>query len=366
MKYLLLLIFCYSTLFAITGNNLSNRISIDGYSTDFTPDEYIFRDTLANCIDASLESSNDSKWGIYNDIRDIKVTWDNTYLYIAVDASSWGNNVMLFLDIYDDYGIKNMQDMNTWKRAFKFYNTNPDFFLATWDTNADPQFWAVRTGTQTLADEVPIEDFSSLNTGNLDRAMEAKIPWTTLYPEDSSLYTMQNYPSIKLLSVITSGSDYKSGPDVAPDNLSGMPSNADQAVILDNYVEILLDENGDGLPDIGVEPLKRVSFFKRPPVKPIPLKVLDVNFPNGKTFCPYRESINFSLTSNRVSPFYVQIFDVHGKYIADAQELLGAEQSWKWNGYDKNGKIVPFGVYILRFISDSNEVSHKEGIVVIK
>ena len=34
--------------------------------------------------------------------------------------------------------------------------------------------------------------------------------------------------------------------------------------------------------------------------------------------------------------------------------------------YKKNGNIVPFGVYILRFIADSGEVSHKEAVVAIK
>ena len=364
MKYFLLIFFSYSLLFAVTGHDLSNRIAIDGYSLDFTVDEYILGDTLSNCVDASLEPNNDSKWGNYNDVRQIKVTWDDSYLYVAVDACSWGNNVMLFIDVYDDYGIEDMSELNTWKRSFKFYNTNPDFFLATWDTNTDPQFWKIREGASTLADEESIEDFSSLNTGKLDRAMEAKIPWTTLYPEDSSQRTMQNYPAIKVLAVITSGSDYKSGPDVAPDNLAGMPSNADQSVILDNYAKIVIDEDGDGLPDIGIEPLNRISFFKRPPFNPVPLKILSVDFPNGKTFSPYREDITFSLTSNRVSIFYVQIFDMHGKYISNAEKV--ADQSWKWNGYDKSGKMVPFGVYILRFISDSNEVSHKEAVVVIK
>ncbi|RLC49075.1 MAG: hypothetical protein DRZ79_06460, partial [Candidatus Cloacimonadota bacterium] len=167
MKKIFFIIFVIGTFFgwAETSADLSSRIVIDGNSSDFTQDENILVDSLGNL----LELPNDSRWGEYNDVRQIKVTWDENNLYVAVDACSWDNNVMLFLDIYDDYGVWDMQELNTWKRAFKFYNLNPDFFLATWDTNNNPQFWKMREGSSLQADEVTIEDFSTFDTGNLDR-----------------------------------------------------------------------------------------------------------------------------------------------------------------------------------------------------
>ena len=128
-----------SVCFAVTGTDLSNRIIIDGFSDDFTIDEEILSDSLGNL----LESPADSYWGEYNDVKQIKVTWDASYLYLAVDACSWDNNVLLFIDIYDDYGIEDMSELNAWQRSFKFYNCNPDFFVGTWDTNDIPQFWKV-------------------------------------------------------------------------------------------------------------------------------------------------------------------------------------------------------------------------------
>ena len=68
--------------------------------------------------------------------------------------------------------------------------------------------------------------------------------------------------------------------------------------------------------------------------------------------------------SNRASEFLVEIFDVNGKFINDAENT--EPLSWKWNGKNENGNFVPFGIYILRFIADSGEVSHKEAVVVIK
>ena len=344
-----------SICFAITGEDLSNRIIIDGFSHDFTIDEEILTDSLGSL----LESPADSYWGEYNDIKQINVTWDASYLYLAVDACSWDNNVMLFIDIDDEYGIKDMSEVNAWQRSFKFYNWNPDFLVGTWDTNDIPQFWKVQEGGTMQVEQIPtIETLATFDTGNLEGAMEIKIAWEILEPNGRSIH------HIKLLSVITSGDDYSSGPDCAPDNLGGMANESGQMVVLDNYAEILIDNNGDG-PDMEVEPQKRTTFYKKPPFEAIPLLIYNVIFENGKTFAPsIEEEINFELVSNRPSEFSVEIFDVNGKFINYAEKYDDLE--WSWNGKNENGSFVPFGIYILRFIADSGEVSHREAVVVIK
>ena len=344
-----------SVCFAVTGTDLSNRIIIDGFSDDFTIDEEILSDSIGNL----LESPADSYWGEYNDVKQIKVTWDASYLYLAVDACSWGNNVMLFIDIYDDYGIKDMSEVNAWQRSFKFYNWNPDFFVGTWDTSDIPQFWKVQEGGTMQVEQIStIETLATFDTGNLEGAMEIKIAWEILEPNGRSIH------HIKLLSVITSGDDYSSGPDCAPDNLGGMANESGQMVVLDNYAEILIDNNGDG-PDMEVEPQKRTTFYKKPPFEAIPLLIYNVIFENGKTFAPsIEEEINFELVSNRGSEFTVEIFDINGKFIDYAKKSDDLE--WSWEGKNDNGNLVPFGIYILRFIADSGEVSHREAVVVIK
>ena len=349
-----------SVCFAVTGTDLSNRIIIDGFSDDFTIDEEILIDSIGNL----LESPADSYWGEYNDVKQIKVTWDASYLYLAVDACSWDNNVMLFIDIYDDYGIKDMSEVNAWQRSFKFYNCNPDFLVGTWDTNDSPQFWKVQEGGTMQVEQIPtIETSATFDTGNLAGAMEIKIDWGILFFDEE--HSLQYFPSNKLLSVITGGDDYAGSPDCAPNNLGGMANDAGQVVILDNYAEILIDADEDGLPDLNIEPQIQTTFFSNPRLPPTPLLIQDVIFSNGKTFSPsIEEEINFELVSNRASEFTVEIFDVNGKFINDAENT--EPLSWKWNGKNENGNFVPFGIYILRFIADSGEVSHKEAVVVIK
>ena len=359
-------LFSISVCFAVTGEDLSNRIIIDGFSYDFTNDEEILTDSLDNL----LESPADSYWGEYNDVKQMKVTWDTTYLYLAVDACSYDNNVLFFIDIYDDYGIEDMSELkdidghDTWRRSFKFYNLNPDFFVGTWDENGNPEFWKVNEhSSSSIKKNDEIETSDTFDTDNLAGAMEIKIAWEVLFFDEE--HSLQNFPRIKLLSVITGGDDYAGSPDCAPNNLGGMTNDSGQMVVLDNYAEILIDGNGDGLPDLNIEPQIRTTFFSDPTLPPIPLLIQEVIFFNGKTFAPSIEGeINFELVSNRVSEFTVEIFDINGKFINDAENT--EPLSWKWNGKNEKGNFVPFGIYILRFIADSGEVSHKEAVVVIK
>ncbi len=364
MQKLIFIIFStlISICFSQTEYDLSDRISIDGLSDDYTINEHILIDLDGNL----LESPVDSYWEEYNDVKQIKATWDASYLYVAVDACSWGNNVILFIDVDDSYGIQDMNLINAWQRSFKFYNINPDFFVGTWDTNDTPHFWKVKEGGSVEVQQIETSDTlstrtaASFDTGNLSGAMEIKIPWETLNTSNSSMQ------SVKLLSVITSPNDYTSGPDSAPDNLGGMSNELGQMVVLDNYVEVLVDEDGDG-PDIGVNPQERTSFYKQPPFESIPLLIQNVSFEGGKTFAPTKdENIVFELVTNRNVEFSVQIYDLNGKYIDTAHQINPDLLIWSWDGKNNNGKMVPFGIYILYFIASSGEVSHKEAVVVIK
>ena len=349
--------FFISICYSITDVDLSNRITIDGISDDFSSDERVLNDLSGNL----LESPLDSYWGEYNDVKEIKVTWDESYLYLAVDACSWGNNVMLFLDLYDDYGIQDMSEINAWQRSFQFYNLNPDFFVGTWDTNDTPQFWKVQEGGGMYVEQISsIETSASFNTGNLEGAMEIKIPWEVL------IFSNREIDKIKLVSVITSSDDFSSGPDSAPDNLGGMANDSGQMVVLDNYAEILVDSDQDGNPDFGIQPQAQTSFYKDPPFNPVPLLIQNVVFEEGKVFSPLvDQEIDFVLETNRSSDFKVQIFNLNGNFVDFADQSSNL-LSWSWDGRDQSGQLVPFGVYILYFIADSGELSHKEAVVVIK
>lgn len=366
-KYLLMFITLIPLmLLSETGGDIYDRFVLDGISDEFTEDEFVLMDTAG----VDLESDTDSYWGENNDIRQIKVTWDAEYLYVAVDACSWDNNVILYFDIYDDYGLKDQQDLNTWMRNFKFYNLNPDFFLATWDTNTNPQFWMIREGQSKMAEEINSEDYASFDTGQQGRSMEAIIPFSSLYYSESR--NMQNYPSIKIVALITAGGDYTSGPDCAPDNLGGMAQDSGQTVIIDNYAQILIDADGNGSPDTeGVEPFSRVSYLETPPVEAKPLDITKIEFPEGKGFNrQHEDSIKIRFYTNRLTQFYIDIYNMSGKKVGEAvrtgENIEDNYFDYEWNGIDQGGKSVPYGVYIVRVYSDSGEITRNEAFAVVK
>ena len=92
--------------------------------------------------------------------------------------------------------------------------------------------------------------------------MELKIPWTDLQ------VNQQPITSIKLLSLITSGDDFSGSPDCVPDKLGGMSNNSSQMIVLDNYVEIVIDADNDVNPDLGILPQARYTFYKTTTLSP--------------------------------------------------------------------------------------------------
>ncbi len=389
MRYILIFFILTSTfcLFAGSSQDIGERIQIDGYTNDWQTDEYLLMDADGN----SLEGANDSHWGEYNELTQVRATWDNEYLYLGVDGVCKENNVILFIDIYDDYGITDMTDLRAWQRAFQFYNLSPDFFIGTWDTNTAPQFWRVDEGSRTSvrhANEtsgesgtdavLPLTTAASFDGESRGRALEAKIRLDSLYY--NAKRRMENYPLIKILAVLTSGGDNQSGPDVAPDNIGGMSNDGNRIVIIDNYIEINIDSNGDGQADMNVSPASIRTFYMDPPLKANPLKMLSVNFPNGRTFAPTIGSIlAMDLTVNRsyeINPtlnsafFSYEIYNLDGELIgpAPSSDATRSNQEMKfvWDGRDFNSQIVPFGIYIVRFTAATGELSRKEAVVVVK
>jgi len=126
---------------AASARDLRQRIVIDGYTNDFTDDERVFGYNAT--VQESEEPSNDSVWGVNDDISQIRITWDSRYLYLAGEGRIWDNNMILFLDSTPGRGLGAMDSLNSWRRNFSFDTTGsfagqglaPDLFAATWDGN---------------------------------------------------------------------------------------------------------------------------------------------------------------------------------------------------------------------------------------
>ncbi|MBZ0269212.1 hypothetical protein K8I85_13745, partial [bacterium] len=369
---------------ARTALDLTDRMVIDGLTDEWESDESLLQ---TNDLDPGNpvreESLSDSKWGFNNDLNQIHVTWDASFLYVAVDAIIWDNNTILLFD-YKAGGMTAMTELNSWRRNFVFQGLRPDLFLATWDNNTQPQVWSVQPGSENSVSEQPAGSFQTAATfadGTQGRAMEAAIPWSIVFGEASTPTFLPSlgdtvWPipagidTLRVVAVLTAGGDGTGGPDSAPDNLQGHQEDSAQQVTIDNWINIVLDTDGDDIVDFDVDvrdaALQRMSFRVRPPVRGVRQEISDVRF-NAPIISPEQGGrLEFSVTlSPEVPPeedyrtvsMTAEVFNVAGDrvrtlYTAHTRPASSPVDDVmdKWDGRDDRGRMVEAGVYLLRLV----------------
>jgi len=394
----------------------SDSMVVDGFSKDFHPDEALFginasylRDGRP-CVSGGSppcpleEAKDDSQWGFFNDVNQIHVTWDAKFLYVAVDGITWNNNMMLFFDVTRrnpsprdlGAGLPDLVNVNAWRRNISFANGfAPDFFVATWDGNATPQLWtyqSLRTVNQTSgASFKTAATFSSNAEG---RAMEAAIPWSLVFPSDSTIVSPAygdtvplipaGFDTLRLAACITAGPDGSGSPDSAPDNFSGFQQDGSGA-LLDNYAIIPLDlrdaggqSQRDRVPDMPgpdqtftIDVKARTLFLQQPPIKGIRFSIADVRIEQGVVSPEQGRDLEFRIfldqrlsieeAEGRSVSVSAEIFDLRG----ERQRVLFNNQRFgvlalpdrlsRWDGRAADGHMVPGGIYVLRVLLEPGQ-----------
>lgn len=383
---------------AATARHLDDRMVIDGFTGDFTPDESVFG--FNDAAGAPEEGSADSKWGPDNDVQQIRITWDARYLYLAVEGVIFGNNTVLLLDVLPDRGIATMNNLNSWSRNVVFENGFfPDLFAATWDGNNSPRLLLHCGGLQVEEHQAGdlFRGSATFSQNQRGRAMELAIPWNTLFlgaytdttrcprgpgARDTVFQavgdTVSRIPrgaTIRLAALVVDKDNGFGGPDAAPDNTRGLSDQRSLLVSLDNYAVIELDRNDDtglggggpdGVADWDVEPRSRVSFPFRPPIVGIRFQLDELTLDRG-AFAPDRgQSTRFRFQvvpepdpgdpANQVRSMLLvaEVFDLRGRPIrtlyAENRPVLGYLDPARdrWDGRDQDGAIVPPGIYVIR------------------
>ena len=410
--------------FARTARDLSARMRIDGYTSEFVADdEIVFGVDTLRALPQEL--SDDSKWQ-NNELDQIHLTWDAHYLYAAVDGKIWGNNVVLFFDTVPDSGLASMASLNSWRRNVTFDTFarfpgdefRPDVFGATWDTNTDPKLVTYISGNQ-VDDRAVGSEFravASFDQANDGRAMEFAIPWRNVFaklgggPGTTDVYvnvggvgdTLRRLPpgvqSIKVGAFLTAGWDGSGGPDSAPDNLRGHTEDGNENVFLDNYATVWLDLNDDtglggggpdGFPDWNVSPYQRVTFRYPPPIVAARFSLADLWLerpafkPDQGDAIRFHVSIEPPLDRNdpvdvaRRVRFSANLYDASGRTVRnlfidrsvlamDADAELNAAGLTAWDGRDEHGRLVEPGIYILRVTIEPNFDRATRALVVVR
>ena len=380
---------------AETALDLSERLVIDGYSTEFADSEAVF--FFNEAAGLPEESTQDSEWGPFNDVGQIKITWDKDYLYLALDgyigSAPYHNNVILLLDVTNwspatstDDGMDGMTQLSAWRRNFVFSDDfTPDIFLATWDLNPLPQMWRYATVQDPDLKQVPADSFSTVATfeqSSPGRSMEAAIPWSIFFFEESAQVTREELgdgpvwsipegmDTLRFAAVITGGADGTGGPDSAPDNFGGHTTEGSDQVLIDNYAILPLD-GGDavnGVPDFGVEPRARLSFKRRPPIRGVVFEVEGLSFERAVVSPEENLPLEFSIRLDpaisadeafRTVQLTARIYDNLGNPvrvlyrddIRSATQPSNPEKD-RWDGRDMQGRMVRGGIYILSVVSE--------------
>ena len=354
---------------AATARDLSPRIAIDGFTGEWAADEQLFGYNAT--LKMLEEPTDDSKWGTNNDISQVRVTWDAHNLYLAGEAKTWGNNLIIWVDVLPGRGMTTMSGLNSWSRNFTFDVSDaahdndfmPDLFGATWDGNPTPHLVIHNSGTQVTDLQVGGGQFSAASTFYQDRdgrAMELAIPWRLVFANDPETRdtvvtvggktdTLRWFPPgqrrLKICAAITAGGDNTGGPDSAPDNTRGHTNDGSAFVYVDNFAEIDLDREDDtglghggpdGIPDWGVSPTTDRSGdhprfrFKYPvPIVGVRFGLVDLELsrpafaPDRGDWLDFRFRIEppvnpadpLALAGARTVDLSANVYDLHGRFV---------------------------------------------------
>jgi len=255
--------------------DILGRILMDGLVGDFHDDEKLFDDAPSG---RAHESKEDSQWGAEHDIRQIRVTWDRRYLYLAVEGHIAGDRLMVLIDVEPYQGLVTLNNTNQWRRHVNFHSDfMPDFLIVTVDGEPASRMYTHLNDSPgqlaTMQRNVWFFSHSTFQEGVQEPASEIMMPWGTLFAEDDRGPVVMRdtlmdgrfqrvafiHPgtTIKIAGIVTGADVMSSGPDVAPNNILGCPAVAAEVLQVDNWVEIPVDIDLDGLPDMGVSATER-------------------------------------------------------------------------------------------------------------
>ncbi|MCD6417452.1 hypothetical protein J7M00_01550, partial [bacterium] len=224
-----------------------NTPTIDGVIT-ISPDDWDADELRGD------DPADDSYWGTANDFDDIYLTWDADFIYFGLKYTVSDNGMVLYIEASIDGGVVDFNSTRGYMGAYPRNITFPDsvgidFFIGSWN-GAGPFVYLA-------ADSNSVEITSSCPTatgGNF--VQEIAVPWGVIFDDVGGIVPPNL--NLKVVGVIVGGDDYGAG-DAVPDNPS--VDGGEGPNLLTEYVEIPVDEDGDGIPDFSGEAVAGTVFF---------------------------------------------------------------------------------------------------------
>ncbi len=149
-----------------------------------------FTGNVTNDFRGYLIASNyhSSPWGSDNNISQLYVSFNQTYLFIGITAIVDKNSLMIFLsnNTKSFYGTNNMTKMNEWARNIEF-SSPMNYFAAVYFGGLNSQISGqgiflissplVDSNNISMAEEIP----SGFFFGGSNNSVELKIPWKSMF-----------------------------------------------------------------------------------------------------------------------------------------------------------------------------------------
>jgi len=292
--------------------------------------------------DLSLLDPGDSQWTSSNEIDALHVSWDETYLYVAIDGRVEGNSWLLYLDVDpgSGNGETDLTGIDAWERGASFTAAgfDADFqygcyqHQSPWDGDG---FWQLTSATTTTDRSGEISSaFDSFHAFGDAGGSELAIPWNTLYGLGAGAVPPGAEVSLVASICWDPEPDGELGGDSVPSNTAAV------LPVIDNVWTVIVDANGDGVPD--------GSPVAATPEVPLTVARLLPNVPN-----PFNPStmIRFEVPGPVASEASLAIYDLRGRRITDLARGVFAPGRHEvlWTGRSDAGLPVAAGTYFCRF-----------------
>ncbi len=297
----------------------ATSITIDGY---IDPTEWV---SATHVID---DPDDDSEWGTANELYDLYLFWDDTYLYIGLHGTKESarsmivNSWLIYLDT--DWGGPNGEDdlteIDTWDRNAEFSGGfRADIQYGSWGT-MDGDVWDITSATTSvhITDGVIVNtDLTAARPGS-----EIAISWDAIYGLGEGFVDPMANIAV-CASIAGSSDDSDLGGDCIPNQASA------SFPVLDSFYVQVIDSDGDGLPDdffevVGV----RENFPGLPESEKI--------FARPNPFNSVVEIINPSGKNGTA-----EIYDIKGRMV-DSIELKNGTGIWE------PSENISTGIYLVK------------------
>ena len=326
---------------ATTAISLSDRIVVDGLLEDYAPDEWVLDPSTA-----FPERSGDSRWGGDREILRVAVTWDRTYLYLAVEFTARDAQTAVFLANRAG-GLVSLEDAGEFRRAIDLTGMAVNVWALASPAREPRVARADDSHPFALVDEAAVPAAVRASSDG-HGALELAVPWSML----------DLAGAVRLVAAIT-GDEGEGAGDAAPDPSGVLDPGRHARAVLDRHLRFDADLDDDGTADEGVSP--RAGAVVEPNTDaalPRPDGGLTVAVA-PRAFAPDRgESVEVSFGTVALEQAYVTcaVYSMDGSRVrtlfSDAlRTRAGAgftpDPRDRWDGRDEAGRVVRGGAYVV-------------------